>query len=119
MAEYVVGYVNKNSKGDLTGAYKQKVIIADSKTEAKEKFRLVNKYAKITKEIHFNDNKYNFNLNELLNLSDQEFRKKFTGSPIKRIGRDRFLRNCCIAAGNSKNKEFETKEYKIIIIYNF
>ena len=40
-----------------------------------------------------------------MNLSDQEFRKKFTGSPIKRIGRDRFLRNCCIAAGNSKNKE--------------
>ncbi len=64
-----------------------------------------NKYAKITKEIQFNDNKYNFNLNELLKLSDQEFRKKFTGSPIKRIGRDRFLRNCCIAAGNSKNKE--------------
>ena len=64
-----------------------------------------NKYAKITKEIHFNENKYNFNLNELLNLSDQEFRKKFTGSPIKRIGRDRFIRNCCIAAGNSKNKE--------------
>ena len=40
-----------------------------------------------------------------MNLSDQEFRKKFTGSPIKRIGRDRFIRNCCIAAGNSKNKE--------------
>ena len=64
-----------------------------------------NKYAKKTKEIYFNDHKYNFNLSELLNLSDQEFRKKFTGSPIKRIGRDRFIRNCCIAAGNSKNKE--------------
>ena len=63
-----------------------------------------NKYAKKTKEIQFNENKYNFNLNELLKLSDQEFRKKFSGSPIKRIGRDRFLRNCCIAAGNSKNK---------------
>ena len=64
-----------------------------------------NKYAKKTKEINFNDHKYNFNLSELLNLSDQEFRKKFTGSPIKRIGRDRFIRNCCIAAGNSENKE--------------
>ena len=64
-----------------------------------------NKYAKVTKEIHFNENNYNFNLNELLNLSDQEFRNKFTGSPIKRIGRDRFIRNCCIAAGNSKNKK--------------
>jgi len=64
-----------------------------------------NKYAKITKEIQFNDNKYNFNLNELLSLSDEEFRNKFSGSPIKRIGRDRFIRNCCIAAGNSKNKQ--------------
>ncbi len=64
-----------------------------------------NKYAKKTKEIYFDDHKFNFNLSELLNLSDQEFRKKFTGSPIKRIGRDRFIRNCCIAAGNSKNKE--------------
>ena len=55
-----------------------------------------NKYAKVTKDIHFNENNYNFNLNELLNLSDQEFRNKFTGSPIKRIGRDRFIRNCCM-----------------------
>ena len=74
-----------------------------------------NKYAKITKEIHFNENKYNFNLNELLNLSDQEFRKQFMGSPIKRIGRDRFLRNCCIAAGNSKNKELIPKLLNLII----
>ena len=74
-----------------------------------------NKYAKITKEIHFNENKYNFNLNELLNLSDQEFRKKFTGSPIKRIGRDRFIRNCCIAAGNSKNKELISTLVNLII----
>ena len=74
-----------------------------------------NKYAKITKEIHFNENKYNFNLNELLKLSDQEFRKKFTGSPIKRIGRDRFIRNCCIAAGNSKNKELIPTLVNLII----
>ena len=40
-----------------------------------------------------------------MNLSDKVFRKKFTGSPIKRIGRDRFIRNCCIAAGNSKNRD--------------
>jgi len=29
------------------------------------------------------------------------FRAKFSGSPIKRIGRDRFVRNCLVAAGNS------------------
>ena len=40
-------------------------------------------------------------LEELLALDDAGFRKLFAGSPIKRIGRDRFMRNCLIAAGNS------------------
>jgi epoxyqueuosine reductase len=40
-------------------------------------------------------------LAELLALDDAGFRKLFAGSPIKRIGRDRFVRNCLIAAGNS------------------
>ncbi|WEK45365.1 MAG: tRNA epoxyqueuosine(34) reductase QueG [Candidatus Andeanibacterium colombiense] len=42
-------------------------------------------------------------LTELLALDDAGFRAKFSGSPIKRIGRDRFVRNCLIAAGNSGN----------------
>lgn len=40
-------------------------------------------------------------LADLLALDDAGFRKLFSGSPIKRIGRDRFVRNCLIAAGNS------------------
>ena len=40
-------------------------------------------------------------LAELLALDDAGFRRLFSGSPIKRIGRDRFVRNCLIAAGNS------------------
>ena len=36
-----------------------------------------------------------------LKLDDAAFRAKFSGSPIKRTGRDRFLRNVLIAAGNS------------------
>ncbi|WP_265569324.1 tRNA epoxyqueuosine(34) reductase QueG [Sphingomicrobium nitratireducens] len=40
-------------------------------------------------------------LAELLALDDAAFRAKFSGSPIKRIGRDRMVRNCLIAAGNS------------------
>ena len=40
-------------------------------------------------------------LDELLALDDAAFRAKFSGSPIKRVGRDRFVRNCLIAAGNS------------------
>lgn len=40
-------------------------------------------------------------LAELLALDDADFRRLFSGSPIKRIGRGRFVRNCLIAAGNS------------------
>ncbi|MDX8539841.1 tRNA epoxyqueuosine(34) reductase QueG [Mesorhizobium sp. M4B.F.Ca.ET.215.01.1.1] len=40
-------------------------------------------------------------LAELLSFGDAAFRSFFSGSPIKRIGRDRFIRNVLIAAGNS------------------
>ena len=38
---------------------------------------------------------------DLLTLDDAAFRALFSGSPIKRTGRDRFVRNVAIAAGNS------------------
>jgi epoxyqueuosine reductase len=44
-------------------------------------------------------------LAELLALDDAGFRGFFSGSPVKRIGRDRFVRNCLIAAGNSGNRD--------------
>jgi epoxyqueuosine reductase len=40
-------------------------------------------------------------LADLLALDDAAFRALFSGSPVKRIGRDRFVRNVLIAAGNS------------------
>ena len=40
-------------------------------------------------------------LADLLELDDAAFRETFSGSPIKRIGRNRMVRNCLIAAGNS------------------
>jgi epoxyqueuosine reductase len=40
-------------------------------------------------------------LGDLLALDDAGFRQVFAGSPIKRIGRDRMVRNAAIAAGNS------------------
>lgn len=40
-------------------------------------------------------------LAELAGLDDAGFRALFSGSPIKRTGRDRFLRNVLIAIGNS------------------
>lgn len=40
-------------------------------------------------------------LAELLVLDDAAFRARFAGTPVKRTGRDRFVRNVLIAAGNS------------------
>ena len=40
-------------------------------------------------------------LQELAALDDQGFRQRFAGSPVKRIGRNRFARNVAIAIGNS------------------
>ena len=42
-------------------------------------------------------------LESLLELDDPAFRAMFTKTPIKRIGRDRMVRNACIAAGNSED----------------
>jgi epoxyqueuosine reductase len=43
-------------------------------------------------------------LAKLLQLDDAAFRSLFSGSPVKRIGRDRFVRNVLIAAGNSEDQ---------------
>lgn len=43
---------------------------------------------------------------ELAALDDAAFRAFFSGSPIKRIGRDRFIRNVLIAIGNSGRVEW-------------
>lgn len=47
------------------------------------------------------DNLLHYPLAELAALDDQGFRALFAGTPIKRTGRDRFLRNVLIAIGNS------------------
>jgi epoxyqueuosine reductase len=44
-------------------------------------------------------------LADLLALDDAGFRQVFSGSPIKRIGRGRMVRNAAIAAGNSGRAE--------------
>ncbi len=40
-------------------------------------------------------------LAELAALDDAGFRARFAGSPVKRVGRDRFVRNVLMAVGNS------------------
>ncbi len=65
-----------------------------------------NKFAQKAQEARFlaRDEIDNPPLKELLKLDDESFRTKFAGTPIKRTGRNRFIRNCLIATGNSKDK---------------
>ncbi len=62
-----------------------------------------NKFAQATREakLKARDDLSAPTLAELAALDDAAFRRRFSGSPIKRIGRDRFLRNVLIAIGNS------------------
>jgi epoxyqueuosine reductase len=43
---------------------------------------------------------------DILELDEAAFRTRFAGTPIKRTGRDRVVRNALIAAGNSKDRDF-------------
>jgi epoxyqueuosine reductase len=62
-----------------------------------------NKFAKAAQEMKFKPGRAAGNppLAELLALDDAAFRARFKGSPVKRLGRDRFVRNAAVAAGNS------------------
>ena len=62
-----------------------------------------NKFAERSREarLHARAETDNPPLAELLALDDRNFRLRFAGTPVKRTGRDRFVRNCLIAAGNS------------------
>jgi epoxyqueuosine reductase len=62
-----------------------------------------NKFAQDAREVryHARDDLIAPRLEDLVALNDLDFRQKFSGSPIKRIGRDRFVRNVLYAIGNS------------------
>ena len=62
-----------------------------------------NKFARRASEVkyHARDDLRAPSLAELAALDDAGFRARFSGSPIKRIGRDRFVRNVLYAIGNS------------------
>ena len=64
-----------------------------------------NKFAVAAKEIGYQPQVGAPELAELARLDDAGFRARFAGSPIKRIGRDRFVRNVLYAIGNSGNAE--------------
>jgi epoxyqueuosine reductase len=53
-------------------------------------------------------------LAELAALDDAGFRARFSGSPIKRIGRNRFVRNVLYAIGNSGSKQLSGVAAKLM-----
>jgi epoxyqueuosine reductase len=65
-----------------------------------------NKFAKTSSEIAYHPRRELEAplLSELLQLDDAAFRALFRKSPVKRIGRDRFIRNVLVAAGNSADQ---------------
>lgn len=60
-----------------------------------------NKFAQAATEIGYQGRVGAPELAELAVLDDAGFRARFAGSPVKRIGRDRFVRNVLYAIGNS------------------
>lgn len=68
-----------------------------------------NKFAQAASEVKLaaRDDLREPRLAGLLALDDTAFRSFFSGSPIKRIGRDRFVRNVLIAAGNSGDSSLD------------
>ena len=53
-------------------------------------------------------------LAELARLDDAAFRARFTKSPVKRIGRDRFVRNVLIAIGNSADATLAVEAERLL-----
>lgn len=60
-----------------------------------------NKFAQAATELRYHGPHGSPALAELAGLDDAAFRARFSGSPIKRIGRDRMVRNVLYAIGNS------------------
>jgi epoxyqueuosine reductase len=67
-----------------------------------------NKFASVSKEaqLHARSELQSPLLSDLVQLDDQHFRTLFSGSPIKRIGRNRFVRNVLYAIGNSEDGDY-------------
>jgi epoxyqueuosine reductase len=53
-------------------------------------------------------------LADLARLDDAAFRAMFTKSPVKRIGRDRFVRNVLIGIGNSNDRALAAEAERLL-----
>lgn len=75
-----------------------------------------NKFAGAAREMRFAARAETDNppLAELLGLDDKQFRLRFAGTPVKRTGRDRFVRNVLVAAGNSGDRSLAGRVHALL-----
>ncbi len=75
-----------------------------------------NKFAKTcrTRTMALRPQLENLKLRDLAALDDAAFRTLFAGTPVKRTGRDRFIRNVLIAIGNSGDAELAKSAIKLL-----
>lgn len=66
-----------------------------------------NRFAKLSRETTFHAKQeiFTHSLRDFLSMSQEDFSRVFAKSPIKRIKRNRFLRNVCVAIGNTGTLE--------------
>jgi epoxyqueuosine reductase len=66
-----------------------------------------NRFAQISREtsFHAREEIFTHSLQDFLEMSVDDFRTIFAKSPIKRIKHDRFIRNVCVALGNTGTKK--------------
>jgi epoxyqueuosine reductase len=66
-----------------------------------------NRFAQVSRDASFHARRevFRHSLRDFLELDDDGFRKLFARSPVKRIKRGRFLRNVCVALGNTGGAE--------------
>ncbi len=75
-----------------------------------------NKFAEASSDAKFSADADAANppLHELLAIDDAAFRERFAGTPVKRTGRNRVVRNALIAAGNSGNRAYVTRARELL-----
>ncbi len=65
-----------------------------------------NKYANISRNMNYEKTLSDLPLEKAIQFSDADFRNFFSGTSIKRLGVNRFLRNVLYAIGNSKKRKY-------------
>ena len=102
-ARRCIAYLTVEHKGHIPAAYRKP--IANRVFGCDDCLAVCpwNKFAQVAREAKLMARAETDNppLGELLELDDAAFRLRFSGTPVKRTGRERFIRNCLIAAGNS------------------